>query len=92
MEYTCGINDSNTPDLHKLLLTETDAYTACSGSHAVAVMTEWDAFKTLDWQRIYGSMVQPAFVFDGRNILDHHRLRAIGFDVYAVGKPHRDEF
>ena len=43
-------------------------------------------FKTLDWQRIYDGMVQPAFLFDGRNILNHDRLRSLGFEVYAVGK------
>lgn len=46
-----------------------------------------DAFKALDWARIHASMSQPAFLFDGRNILDHKALRAIGFEVYAVGHP-----
>ena len=31
--------------------------------------------------------MKPAFVFDGRNILDHEKLRSIGFIVYALGKP-----
>jgi len=87
MDYTCNINETNTSDLHKLLLTESDPYVACENAHAVAILTEWDSFKTLDWQRIYDRMVQPAFIFDGRNILDHTTLRNIGFEVYAVGKP-----
>ena len=50
-----------------------------------------DMFKTLDWVRVFGLMQKPAFVFDGRNILDHRRLREIGFEVYAIGKPIRGE-
>jgi UDPglucose 6-dehydrogenase len=63
------------------------AVAACDGAHAVAVLTEWDEFKTMDWKKIFDSMVKPAFVFDGRNILDHAHLREIGFIVYALGKP-----
>jgi UDPglucose 6-dehydrogenase len=51
------------------------------------VLTEWDDFKTLDYEKIYASMMKPAFVFDGRNILDHAKLRSIGYVVYALGKP-----
>ena len=43
-----------------------DPYAACEGSHAIAVMTEWDEFRGYNWDRIYSSMVKPAFVFDGR--------------------------
>jgi UDPglucose 6-dehydrogenase len=50
-------------------------------------MTEWDEFSSLDFQSIYDSMCKPAFVFDGRNVLPHAALRAIGFEVYAIGKP-----
>ncbi|HOP05606.1 MAG TPA: UDP-glucose 6-dehydrogenase [Tenuifilaceae bacterium] len=71
---------------HELLAVVDDAYEACKDAHAVAVITEWDEFKTLDWQRIYDSMMKPAFVFDGRNILDHSKLTNIGFKVKAIGK------
>jgi len=64
-----------------------DPYEAASGTHAVAVLTEWDLFKTLDFEKIFNSMVRPAFIFDGRNILDHQALFQIGFNVYPVGKP-----
>ena len=57
------------------------------GAHALAVLTEWDEFATLDFERIYEGMMKPAFVFDGRNILDHDRLRGLGFIVYGLGKP-----
>ncbi|MEZ6136375.1 MAG: UDP binding domain-containing protein [Pirellulaceae bacterium] len=64
-----------------------DSYEAAKDAHAIAVMTEWDEFKTLDFQRIYQSMPQPAFIFDGRNILDRRQLAKIGFGSHAIGKP-----
>jgi len=69
------------------LFCESDPYAAVQGAHALIVLTEWDSFARLDYERIYGVMQRPAFVFDGRNLLDHERLRAIGFQVYGVGKP-----
>lgn len=63
-----------------------DAYEACRDSHAIAILTEWDEFKNYDWQRIYDNMKKPAFVFDGRNILDGDKLRKIGFVFQEIGK------
>ncbi|SEO50606.1 UDPglucose 6-dehydrogenase [Flavobacterium sp. CF108] len=62
-----------------------DAYDACKDSHAIAVLTEWDEFTTYDWQKIYESMHKPAFVFDGRNILDAKKLESIGFVYKGIG-------
>jgi len=63
-----------------------DPYQAAADSHAVAVCTEWKLYAELDWKRIYESMQKPAFVFDGRNILDAEALRKIGFEVVSVGR------
>ena len=63
-----------------------DPYEAAAGAHAIAVLTEWREFRELDYERIYKGMEKPAFVFDGRNVLDHARLHGIGFNVYPVGK------
>ncbi|MEW6440483.1 MAG: UDP binding domain-containing protein [bacterium] len=65
---------------------ESDPYKAAQGAHAIAVLTEWDIYRDLDYQRIFESMAQPAFLFDGRNILDHRKLFEIGFHVFAIGK------
>jgi len=62
------------------------AYEAAAGAHAIAVVTEWDEFKTLDYQKIYAAMPKPASIFDGRNILDLAKLRSIGFGAYGIGK------
>jgi UDPglucose 6-dehydrogenase len=64
-----------------------DPYEASAGCDAIAVMTEWDIFAHLDFEKIYRSMVKPAFIFDGRNILDRKKLFEIGFNVFPIGKP-----
>jgi UDPglucose 6-dehydrogenase len=61
-------------------------YDAARGAHALAVMTEWAEYRDLDWERIYDSMEKPAFLFDGRNLLDHERLFKLGFNVYPIGR------
>ncbi len=58
---------------------------AATDAHAIAILTEWDEFKDIDFKGVYQSMLKPAFLFDGRNILDRGRLEEIGFEVYGVG-------
>jgi UDPglucose 6-dehydrogenase len=64
-----------------------DPYEASNGCDAIAVMTEWEMYKSLDFEKIYQSMVKPAFIFDGRNILNHKQLFDIGFNIFPIGKP-----
>ena len=70
----------------KFLEVHDTPYKALKGTHAIAVITEWDEFKAYDWQKIYEGMLKPAFVFDGRNILDKDHLASIGFIYNAIGK------
>lgn len=70
----------------KFLEVHDTPYKALKGTHAIAVITEWDEFKAYDWQKIYEGMLKPAFVFDGRNILDKDHLESIGFIYNAIGK------
>lgn len=69
-----------------------DPYEAADGCHALAVMTEWDLYRKLDFEKIYKTMPKPAFIFDGRNILDHQYCFDIGFNVYPIGKPAMTHF
>ena len=71
---------------------EPDPYAAAKGAHAIALVTEWAEFAALDFNVIFNSMVKPAFIFDGRNILQHKELFEQGFNVYAVGKPPMTHF
>ncbi|MGA2331346.1 MAG: nucleotide sugar dehydrogenase [Syntrophales bacterium] len=64
-----------------------DPYKASEGCHAIAILTEWDAYRNLDFKKIYDTMTKPASIFDGRNIIDHKRCFDIGFNVYPTGKP-----
>jgi len=74
------INDNNDS-----VLSFENPYQACAEAHAIAILTEWDEFVTYDWQKIYDSMQKPAFIFDGRNILNGSDLEKIGFVYRAIG-------
>jgi UDPglucose 6-dehydrogenase len=69
----------------KYISVENSGYDACNNAHAIAILTEWDEFKTYDWKKIYDNMLKPAFVFDGRNVLNKAELEKIGFIYQAIG-------
>jgi UDPglucose 6-dehydrogenase len=69
----------------KLLNVSNDAHNACKDSHGIAVLTEWEEFKTFNWKKIYDQMQKPAFVFDGRDVLDRNVMESIGFVYYNIG-------
>jgi UDPglucose 6-dehydrogenase len=73
-------------DLGAAVKFEADPYAAAAGAHALAVLTDWQHYRDLDFRRIFASMEKPAFLFDGRNGLDHAALADLGFNVFAVGK------
>lgn len=68
------------------LIFANSAQEAVDGAHALVVLTEWDEFKRYNYQDFYATMMKPAFLFDGRSILDHTKLEDIGFEVHAIGK------
>ena len=76
----------NIADINKLVTVHDNPYTAMESAHAVAVITEWDEFKTYNWQKVYDKMFKPAFVFDGRNILKESIMKKIGFEYKGIGK------
>jgi UDPglucose 6-dehydrogenase len=59
---------------------------AIEDAHAIVVLTEWDEFKTYDYADFYKKMIKPAFLFDGRNLLDHVKLESIGYEVHLLGR------
>jgi UDPglucose 6-dehydrogenase len=79
------LNNRSVAQNTKYLKTENDPYAAMEGANAIAVLTEWDEFKKYDWQRIYNGLQKPAFVFDGRNVLDREALQKIGFVYKGIG-------
>lgn len=91
-QYTCDVTEDTVPGLNNLITTCDSMIEAARDSHAIAVMTEWDEFAEADYTALYEVMQKPAFIFDGRNILPHEKLQEIGFEVYAIGKPHTTLF
>jgi UDPglucose 6-dehydrogenase len=63
-------------------------YEAAVDAAAVVIATEWDEFKCdqMDYRKVYESMHKPAYLFDGRLIIDYHHLKEIGFKVEVIGK------
>ena len=78
---------TRSPEENRRLVTVVnDPYEAAKEAHAIAVLTEWDEFKTYNWQTIKQDMMKPAFVFDGRKLLDGNKLKEYGFQYYAIGE------
>lgn len=80
------LNTRTAEENNTLVKSYNDPYETSKDAHAVAIMTEWDEFKTYDWQKIYDNMKKPAFIFDGRNILDKTEMESIGFEYSSIGK------
>lgn len=64
----------------------TSAEEACEATHAIALLTEWDEFKQIEFGKVFEHMTKPAYLFDGRNLLDLAKLKEIGFRTFAIGK------
>ena len=60
------------------------AIEACELAEAVVIATEWKEFKEIDWEKVYAGMNKPAFVFDGRLLVDSEKLTKIGFKVRII--------
>uniref|UniRef100_A0A3Q1EPS5 UDP-glucose 6-dehydrogenase n=1 Tax=Acanthochromis polyacanthus TaxID=80966 RepID=A0A3Q1EPS5_9TELE len=83
-----NISEDNPERVSELVTVTSDPYEACQSAHALVICTEWDMFKELDYEKIYKKMLKPAFIFDGRRVLDHlhHDLHTIGFQIETIGK------
>lgn len=81
-----SVSASDPGRVERLVTIEKDAYAAMNGAHAIVVLTEWDEFAEYDYAKVYETLPKPAFIFDGRLILDHAKLKEIGFQVEVIGK------
>ncbi len=92
LQYLQSIKEGNgshiltDEDIRQRLVIHGEPYSALKAAHAALILTEWDEFRDYDWKRIHDAMLKPAFLFDGRNILDGERMREVGFQVYQIGK------
>ncbi len=80
------LNTRSPEENRRLLKVVNSPIEASEKAHAIAILTEWDEFKTIDWNKIYEQMLKPAFLFDGRRILDKTEMDAIGFNFYKIGQ------
>ncbi len=80
------INETDKKLIEKNVSIAKDAYAAAEGSHAVAILTEWDEFRNLNLERIQQSMQKPAFMFDGRNVINSAKAKAAGLDFHCIGR------
>ncbi|KAM9819921.1 UDP-glucose 6-dehydrogenase isoform 1-T1 [Syngnathus typhle] len=83
-----SISEDKPERVSELVTVTSDPYEACQSAHALVICTEWDMFKELDYEKIYKKMLKPAFIFDGRRLLDnlHAHLQDIGFQIETIGK------
>lgn len=80
------LNTRSPEENRKLLTVTNNPIKATENAHAIAILTEWDEFKSYDWEQIYNQMLKPAFVFDGRRLLDSNTMETIGFNYYKIGQ------
>jgi len=80
------LRSAERPDDEKLIEVTDSPYGATEGAHAIVFCTEWDEFTELDFKKMYEQMLKPAFVFDGRNIVNVEELQSIGFHVETIGR------
>jgi UDPglucose 6-dehydrogenase len=79
------LNTRSPVENRKRLKVVNSPYDACANAHAIAILTEWDEFKEYDWEKIYDSVIKPAFVFDGRKLLNGLSMKEMGFEYFSVG-------
>jgi UDPglucose 6-dehydrogenase len=79
-------NLSPLEEIEKQVIIHTEPYSAMDNAHAIAILTEWEEFKSYNWQKVFDNMKKPAFVFDGRNILDGVSMNKLGFKYRGIGK------
>lgn len=80
------LNSRSSAENKAMVVVHDDPYEVCKGAHAIAILTEWDEFKDYDWAKIKDNMQKPAFVFDGRKLLNRKQLEELGFIYYAIGE------
>ncbi|HLW06733.1 MAG TPA: UDP binding domain-containing protein, partial [Marinilabiliaceae bacterium] len=79
------LNTRSEAENRRLVKVVNDPYLAMDDAHAVAILTEWDEFKTYDWQKVYDWMKKPAFLFDGRNVVEDIGLASNSFLIERIG-------
>ncbi len=80
------ITGENLSQLQQKIKVYNSTETIFKNAHAIVILTEWDEFKTYNFATIKNEMLEPSFIFDGRNILNANEMQQIGFQYYSIGK------
>ena len=83
-------DDLETDEENPNIIICSDPSQTFEGAQAIVALTEWDEFNDIDFEAAYQAMQKPAWIFDGRNILDQKKLAEIGFKIRSIGKPNED--
>lgn len=75
----------NTKEVFPQITYGANAYEVATGADALVIVTEWNEFKNLNFERLSALMARP-LILDGRNLYDPERLRRLGFEYHSVGR------
>lgn len=62
-----------------------DIESLLAGADCAVIVTEWRQFREADWEKL-GKLMKRKIVFDGRNICDPDKMKALGFEYYCIGR------
>jgi UDPglucose 6-dehydrogenase len=65
---------------------ENNAYDVCSGADALVIHTEWNEYRSPDFERLAG-LLRERVIFDGRNLYNPLRLREHKLEYHPIGRP-----
>tara|TARA_Y100001933_G_scaffold264905_1_gene333409 strand:+ start:1904 stop:3346 length:1443 start_codon:yes stop_codon:yes gene_type:complete len=88
LEYSYEIKESDSQDLitnERRWRFYKDIYKAAEDSHALIIITEWNEYRELDWEKISKKMYKPSWVFDTRGILDKSNIQKYGIKIWQLG-------
>ena len=68
----------------KIQLTK-DPYEALQDADALGIMTEWNVFRTPDFDKMKAALKSP-LIFDGRNLYALNQMKTLGFNYYSIGR------
>ncbi len=85
IEYEMGqeINDSSTEGGWQF---SKDIYESAIDADALVILTEWETYNNIDWEKLFKIMRRPAWIFDTRNIVPKKKVEILGFKFWGLGK------
>ena len=64
---------------------QSDLYEAIKNSDAVVLLTEWEVYKTIDWELVSKNVKSPFWLFDTRSLLKDEKINNLGINLWQLG-------